>query len=62
MVTEKGPSIGTYMDRQIPAYIVSDGIRYSYDRITRENDGSCDLSQLDADECVIAPGLIYRRS
>lgn len=62
MVTEKGPSIGSYMDREIPAYIVSNGTMYEFDRITRENDGICDLSQLARNECVIAPGLIYRKS
>jgi hypothetical protein len=61
MVTETGPSVGTYRDRDIPAYIVSDRGRYTYDRIAVETDGGVELSQLSRDECVIAPGLIYRR-
>jgi hypothetical protein len=60
MVKETGPSIGTYRDRDIPAYIVSDRGRFEYDRIAVETDGGVDLSQLARDECVIAPGLIYR--
>jgi len=58
-VDVKGPSIGTYRDRDIPSWIdVRDG-RYVYDRIWDENDGW--LAQLSRDELVIVPGLIYRR-
>jgi len=63
VMTEKGPSIGTYKDREIPAYIITGGHRYEYDRIAVEgNDGGAELSQLGPNERVIAPGLIYRRS
>lgn len=62
MVTEQGPSVGQYRDRDIPAYIVADGNVYDYARLAHEDaDGGCPLSQLAADECVVAPGLIYKR-
>lgn len=58
---ELGPSIGTYQGRDIPAYIVDDGIRMVFDRIAIEDmHGAVWLSQLARDEFVIAPGLIYR--
>lgn len=58
MVTSKGPSIGTYKERDIPAWIDARGSRYSYDRIWDEESG--ELKQLARDEVVIAPGLIYK--
>lgn len=62
MAIEQGPSIGEYKGKPIPAYIVeSDGTRSDYHRIAIEKDGGVELSQMRRDECVIAPGLIYRR-
>lgn len=60
MIEDKGPEIGTYRGRGIPAFIVSGGRRFDYDRIAIEKDGGVELSQLRRDERVIAPGLIYR--
>lgn len=59
----EGPSIGTYKDRDIPEWRMSDGQRFEYDRIALEDhDGAVPLSQLRPDEFVMAPGLIYRRT
>jgi len=58
MVDAKGPSIGTYRDRDIPSWIDARGGRYIYDRIWDDEDGR--LAQLARDELVIAPGLVYR--
>ncbi len=57
-VTEKGPSIGSYRDRDIPSWINARGRRYSYDRVWNETYGCID--QLSEDEIVIYPGLIYK--
>lgn len=54
----KGPSIGTYLDRDIPSWIEARGGRYNYNRTWDEKDGR--LAQLASDELVIAPGLIYK--
>lgn len=56
-VNEKGPSIGSYLDRDIPAWIVARGGRYEFNRLWDEKRG--DLAQLADDEIVISPGLIY---
>lgn len=62
-IKELGPSVGEYHGRPIPAYIIDEaGIRSNYDRLAVEKGGRVELSQLSSDECVIAPGLIYRRS
>lgn len=62
-VVRHGPSVGEYMGRDIPGFIVSgDGERSDFNRIAKVKDGGVELSQLAPDECVIAPGLIYRRS
>lgn len=59
---EKGPSIGTYQQKPIPAYVVNEvGNRFEFDRIAKtDRDGCAPLSQLGKWEIVIAPGLIYR--
>lgn len=61
-VKELGPSIGKYKSKDIPGYIVDGrGDRMSFHRIAKqEPDGCVELSQLAPDECVIAPGLIYK--
>ncbi|GAB1715722.1 MAG: hypothetical protein NTAFB05_07640 [Nitrobacter sp.] len=62
-IVEKGPSIGEYRRESIPEYIVdSNGVRFDFNRIALEGDGGLEPSQLDQNECLIAPGLIYRRS
>lgn len=63
MVIEHGPSCGTYKQRSIPAYIVTDNaVRWEFDRIAyADKSGGIELRQLRPDECVIAPGLVYRR-
>jgi hypothetical protein len=63
-IVKLGRSIGKHMGRSIPAYYVTgDGVLHEFDRLayTDEN-GGCPLSQLRADEGVIAPGLIYREA
>jgi hypothetical protein len=63
MIIEHGPSVGEYRGRSIPAYIVQDdGSRSEYVGIAVETDGGVELAQLAPDECVIAPGLIYKRA
>lgn len=63
MVIEKGPSIGKWHGYSIPDYIVTDTDgRYEFNRTgIIDEEGGFEMSQLGADECVIAPGLIYRR-
>lgn len=64
-VAENGPPLEQkHKGRDIPAWIVrGDGERFAFDRIARaDRDGTTPLSQLRPDECVIAPGLIYRRT
>jgi hypothetical protein len=61
MIVEHGPPCGEYKGKPIPSYIVDqNGARLEFDRIAIETDGGVELSQLANNECVIAPGLIYR--
>jgi hypothetical protein len=58
-----GPSVALYKSQSVPAYVEDDtGARFNFNRFAEEKDGGVELSQLAADECVIAPGLIYKRS
>jgi hypothetical protein len=61
-IVEHGPSCGSHYGLDIPAYIVTAaGAKSVFDRIAVEDDdGLVALSQLAPNECVIAPGLIYR--
>lgn len=62
-IVEQGPSIGEYRRESIPEYIVdSNGDRFEFNRIALEGDGGLEPSQLDQNECLISPGLIYRKS
>ncbi|OJU30628.1 MAG: hypothetical protein BGN91_14900 [Nitrobacter sp. 62-13] len=63
-IVEQGPSIGEYRRESIPEYIVdSNGDRFEFDRIALEGgDGGLEPSQLEKNECLISPGLIYRKS
>lgn len=56
-ITAFGPSIGTYQERDIPAWIESgDGKRHEYVGVS----GLCaDLALLSPRQSVISPGLIY---
>jgi hypothetical protein len=55
-----GPSIGTYLDRDIPEWIEARGGLYTYNRIWSETEHGGELSQLAKNELMIAPGLIYK--
>ena len=64
-VIEKGPPTGEqHHGRDILAWIgTEDGSRWAFNRRAVEaRGGGVELSQLRHDECVIAPGLIYRRN
>lgn len=54
-----GPSGGTYRERPIPDWIEEGGQRWEFDRTILDAE-SLDLRELDDDEVVISPGLIYK--
>lgn len=61
MIVKKGASVGEHHGKPIPAWVVDqNGTWLEFDRIAVETDGGVMLSQLADNECVIAPGLIYR--
>lgn len=61
-IIEEGPSLGVYRERTIPSYLrYADGSRREFVGIAViDAEGGVELAQLAANECVIAPGLIYR--
>lgn len=43
-------------------FIESNGRFYDFARFAKENqDGSIDMEQLEDDECLVAPGVIYKK-
>jgi hypothetical protein len=55
-----GPPIGRYLGYPIPAFITQNGTRLTFVRIAMaENGGAIPLDQLNDQEALIAPGLIY---
>ncbi|WP_374556685.1 hypothetical protein [Aquitalea pelogenes] len=61
---DRGPVIGQFMGQDIPASLsYSDGSKYEFVRAgVIEADGGFEMEQLDDEEFVITPGLIYRRT
>jgi hypothetical protein len=61
-IVEHGPSIGEYRRESIPEYIVdANGDRFEFNRIALEGYGGLEPSQLARNECLMSPGLIYRK-
>lgn len=61
VITERGPIVGSHRGRDIHAWMKQNDKYYDYDRVAHtDRDGGTPLSQLRADEFVVAPGLIYR--
>ena len=52
--------IGNYLGQPIFKTITSRNGTYIFDRIAKNIDGEFPLDQLDKDEVLIKPGLIYR--
>lgn len=58
--TQQGPQVGNYMGQPIFQTIESASGTYVFDRIAESIDGEFPLDQLNKDELLIKPGLIYR--
>ena len=58
VIDENGPSVGSYLGRDIPQWISARGHCYAFDRLWDDKRG--EISQLGDDEIVVAPGLIYK--
>lgn len=58
--TQQGTQVGNYMGQPIFQTIESARGTYVFDRIAESVDGEFPLDQLNKDELLIRPGLIYR--
>ena len=56
----KGNQVGNYLGHPIAEKITTRTCTYVFDRIAENIDGEFPLSQLNKDELLIRPGLIYR--
>ncbi len=56
----RGPQVGNYLGQPIYETIESNDGTYVFDRIAENIDGEFPLDQLNKDELLIRPGLIYR--
>ncbi|MGB5258928.1 MAG: hypothetical protein WBO34_00220 [Gammaproteobacteria bacterium] len=56
----KGNHIGNFLGHPISEKITTRNGTYIFDRIAENIDGEFPLSQLNKDELLIRPGLIYR--
>jgi len=58
----KGPVIGHYHGRSIHEYLDFATTQWGFSRVAvMDRDGAIDMNQLADDECVVSPGLVYRR-
>ena len=58
--THQGAQVGNYLGQPIYQTIESGNDTYVFDRIAESIDGEFPLDQLNKDELLIKPGLIYR--
>ena len=58
--THRGSQVGNYLGQPIYETIESNNGTYVFDRIAENIDGEFPLDQLNKDELLIRPGLIYR--
>lgn len=57
----RGEAVGNYLGQPIYKTIESRDGTYVFDRIAENIDGEFPLDQLNKDELLIRPGLIYRQ-
>jgi len=58
--TQRASLVGNYLGQPIYQTIESSSGIYVFDRIAENVDGEFPLDQLNKDELLIRPGLIYR--
>jgi len=56
-----GPRIGSHLGKPIYQTIESEGEKYEYIRLAECDDEGCPLAQLQQNEMMLVPGLIYRK-
>ncbi|NOZ52761.1 MAG: hypothetical protein GXP08_06390 [Gammaproteobacteria bacterium] len=57
-----GQAIGTHLGKPIYESITQSDIHYFFDRVAECDRDGCPLDQLNKDELMFAPGLIYKQS
>jgi hypothetical protein len=57
-----GKLIGSHLGKPIYDSVVQSGKKYVFDRLAECDRDGCPLDQLNKDELLFAPGLIYRQS
>lgn len=62
-IVETGPENITIRGRKVPAWFIDEfGRRYEFESMAvLDKDGGFEMSQLTANQCIIAPGAIYER-
>ena len=56
-----GPRIGSHLGKPIYQTIESDGDKFEYNRLAECDEDGCPLDQLERNEVLMVPGLIYRK-
>lgn len=57
---EYGPAIGSYLGKPIYETIVQYDAKYIFDRVAQCDRDGCPLDQLNKNEMLFNPGLIYK--
>ena len=57
---EYGPAIGTFLGKPIYKTITEEERQYIFDRLADCDEDGCPLDQLNKDEVMMNPGLIYK--
>lgn len=56
-----GARIGSHLGKPIYKTIETNGNKYRYDRLAKCDSDGCPLNQLDKNELMVNPGLIYKQ-
>ncbi len=56
-----GPQIGSYLGKPIYKTIEAEGTKLQYVRKAECDSDGCPLDQLEQDEVMMKPGLIYKK-
>lgn len=57
-----GPTVGSHLGKPIFQSIVSDGVKYNFERMAECDRDGCPLQQLSRNEVMLNSGLIYSKA
>jgi hypothetical protein len=57
-----GNPIGSHLGKPVYDFVIQSGKKYIFDRLAECDSEGCPLDQLNKDELLFVPGLIYKKA